>query len=74
MYIGRTARFIFMQTTQLYFVSGVFNCKQLLNLTEAEIRRTFDVNTIAIFWVKMTSYGRVKFTFLFVTRDYIDAQ
>ena len=37
---------------RFHCVWGVFNCKQLLSMTEAEIRRTFDVNTIAPFWVK----------------------
>jgi len=32
--------------------AGVLACKNILDLSEAEIRRTLEVNTIAQFWVR----------------------
>ena len=36
--------------------AGIFNGKELLNLTEGEIRRAVDVDVISMFWVSMKLY------------------
>jgi len=37
--------------------AGVVPCKTILDLNEAEIRRTFEVNAIAQFWVRYLLQG-----------------
>ena len=41
----------FVDIAYNYSCLGVFPCKKLMDLTEGEIRLTYNVNTIALYWV-----------------------